>query len=384
MKLIALNKISPKGLNTLSSEYKMVDHIAEADAALVRSQSMHDMDIPSSLMSIARAGAGVNNIPLEECAKKGIVVFNTPGANANAVKELTICALLMSARNAFKAISWASTLTEDVASTVEKHKSDFAGEEVKGKRLAVIGLGYIGVLVANAASELGMVVSGYDPYLSVENALDMSPSIKLMESLENMLSRADFVTIHVPFNSKTEKMLSNKEFEAMNNKAVLLNFARDKIVDNDAIKKALETKKVHKYITDFPVDELVGVPNVFFIPHLGASTKESEENCAIMAVSQTMDYLENGNIINSVNYPSTNAGPKKSASRLCILNENIPGIIGKVTGVLADEGINITNLVNKGKGDYACTIIDIDVAVDERHIEKVFNFKGIIRVRVLK
>ncbi|MDR0886678.1 MAG: 3-phosphoglycerate dehydrogenase [Clostridiales Family XIII bacterium] len=381
--ITALNKISSKGTNLLTDDYSLSDDISSAEAVLLRSQSMHDLEVPKSLLSVARAGAGVNNIPVDKYAEEGIVVFNTPGANANAVKELTLCALLMSARNVFGAISWASSLTEDLAKTVEKQKSNFAGEEIKGKRLAVIGLGYIGALVANAANDLGMKVMGYDPYINVQNALNLKPSIKLYENIETMLSHADFVTIHVPYMPATDKMLNDDLFNSMNNKAVLLNFSRDKLVDTDAVKRALEDKQLHKYITDFPTDDLVGTPGVFFIPHLGASTKESEETCAIMAVNQTMDYLENGNIINSVNYPNTDAGAKSSKARICVLNKNIPGIIGKLTGILAEKAINISDLVNKAKGDYACTIIDVDSDVDAAEIAESFHFEGIIRVRVL-
>lgn len=382
-KIATLNKISPKGLGLLTDDYEIIEEPKKAEAILVRSQDMHDMDFSIKLLAIARAGAGVNNIPVDECAKDGIVVFNTPGANANAVKELVLSGLFMAARNIPDAMTWVYKLEDDVAKTVEKNKSKFAGEELKGRTLGIIGLGYIGVLVANAAEQLGMKVAGYDPYISVQSAHYLSPSVKIYDELEAILPHCDYVSIHVPAMKNTEGMIDAKCFEIMKNKAVLLNFSRDKIVDEKAMIKALEEKKLKRYVTDFPTDGLVGVRGVIRYPHLGASTKESEENCAIMAVEQVMDYIENGNIKNSVNYPACSLGPLKTKSRVCILNQNIPAMLGKITNVFAEMGINISDMVNKSKGDYAYTMLDIDNEISQKEIREALGFEGIISVRVL-
>jgi D-3-phosphoglycerate dehydrogenase len=303
-KIAALNKISPKGLHLLTDQYELIPEPEKADGVLVRSQDMHSMDLSGGLLAIARAGAGVNNIPVDCCSRRGIVVFNTPGANANAVKELALSAMLMISRNLMEALAWTKTLQSDAAQTVEKNKSRFAGEEIRGKKLAVIGLGYIGVMVANAAERLGMRVSGYDPYISVQNAHDLSPSVKIYESLENLLPPADFVTIHVPATKSTQGMFNAHILSSMKSRAVLINFARDTLVVSEDVKAALKQKKLRCYATDFPTDDLTGVENVILIPHLGASTKESEENCAVMAVQQMMNYFETGSVENSVNYPT--------------------------------------------------------------------------------
>jgi D-3-phosphoglycerate dehydrogenase len=382
-KIATLNKISPKGLNLLGENYEITDAAEQADAILVRSQSMHEMTTGKNLLAIARAGAGVNNIPVDKCAEKGIVVFNTPGANANAVKELVLTAMLMSARNVVDAIEWTKTLKTGAAETVEKKKSQFAGEEIRGKRLGVIGLGYIGVLVANAAKDLGMTVAGYDPYISVQNAHDLSPSVKLYDSLPALLPQCDFVSIHIPANAETKGMFNYEVLDAMKNKAVLLNFSRDTLVVAEDVKKVLAEKKLRSYVSDFPIDELLGVEGCILIPHLGASTKESEENCAVMAVREIENYLEHGIIENSVNYPETTPGPKTSVSRICVLNKNVPGVVGKITNVISEMNVNIAKLVNKSKGNYAYTIIDVDTQVKEKEIKKAFNFEGIIGVRVL-
>jgi D-3-phosphoglycerate dehydrogenase len=325
----------------------------------------------------------VNNIPVERCSEKGVVVFNTPGANSNAVKELVLAMLLISARNVSDAIDWTRSIKGKTAETVEKNKARFAGEEIKGKRLAVIGLGAIGVLVANAAYHLGMKVAGYDPYLSVQNAHDLNPAVKIYESAAACLPAADYVSIHVPATDSTNGMFDYQLMETMKNKAVLLNFSRDSIVKTEDLKQVLAEKKLRLYVTDFPTDELIGIENTLLIPHLGASTKESEENCANMAVTQLMNYLEQGIIENSVNFPALNPGPK-AGTRICVLNRNIPSMLGKLTGVLADMNANISNMTNKSKGDNAYTVIDLDDAnADSERIKKAFDFEGIISVRVI-
>ena len=382
-KIATLNKISPKGLNLLTDDYEIIDEPEKADGILVRSQDMHEMDFSADLLAIARAGAGVNNIPVDKCAENGIVVFNTPGANANAVKELVLSGMLMAARNIPDALTWVYGVHEDVSKTVEKNKSKFVGEELKGRTLGVIGLGFIGILVANAAESLGMKVIGYDPYISVQNAHYLSPSVKIYDEMESMLPHCDYLTVHVPAMKDTEKMINADSFALMKNRAVLLNFSRDKIVDEKALIDALEEKKIKRYVTDFPNDGLVNVRGVIRIPHLGASTKESEENCAIMAVEQVMDYIENGNIKNSVNYPDCSAGQLATESRVCILNKNIPSMLGQITGKFADMKININNLTNKSKGDYAYTLVDVDDKVKEEDIRKALDFEGIISLRVL-
>lgn len=381
--IATLNKISPKGLSLFTDDYEIGDETEKADGIIVRSHDMHEMQFSDHLLAIARAGAGVNNIPVDKCSKEGIVVFNTPGANANAVKELVLAGLLMAARNIPDALSWVYDVNKNVAKSVEKNKSKFAGEELKGRTLGVIGLGAIGVMVANAADQFGMKVVGYDPYISVQSAHYLSPSVKIYDKLETMLPHCDYMTIHVPAMKETEKMINEKSFALMKNRAVLLNFSRDKIVEERALIEALNQKKLRRYVTDFPTDNLVGIKGVIRIPHLGASTKESEDNCAIMAVEQIMDYIENGNIKNSVNYPSCNGGINTAKSRICILNKNIPTMLGKITNVVADMGINISDLINTSKDEYAYTMIDIDDELPEEKIRAALGFEGIISVRVL-
>lgn len=382
-KIATLNKISPKGLNLLTDDFELTDDVDNANGIVVRSQDMHEMALSSNLLAIARAGAGVNNIPVDKCSEEGIVVFNAPGANANAVKELVLAGLFMAARNIPDALVWVYNEKENVAKSVEKNKSKFAGEELKGRTLGVIGLGFIGVMVANAAESLGMRVVGYDPYISVQSAHYLSPSVKIYDELDAMLPHCDYMTIHVPAMKDTENMIDEKSFALMKNRAVLLNFSRDKIVKEDALIEALEDKKLKRYVTDFPTDSLVGVRNVIRIPHLGASTKESEENCAIMAVEEIMDYIVNGNIKNSVNFPNCTAGPLKSTTRICILHRNIPTMLGKITNAVAGLDTNISDLINKSKSEYAYTVIDIDDEIDEEKIKKVLSFEGIISTRVL-
>lgn len=385
-KIATLNKISPVGLERFTGCYSITDDLQTAEGIIVRSHPMHDMDFPDDLMAIARAGAGVNNIPTEKCAEKGIVVFNTPGANANSVKELVLCGMIMAARNIPASIKWVRTLSEDVSKSVEKGKSSFAGTEIKGKTLGVIGLGSIGVLVANAAQKLGMKVVGYDPYITLKAAHELSHKIPVVNDLITLLPTCDYVTIHVPVTEDTKDMIDDKCFDHMKDGAVLLNFARDKIVEDDAFVKAINSSKLKYYVSDFPNDKVIDNDKIILIPHLGASTKEAEDNCAVMAADQLMDYIENGNITNSVNYPSCSLGrlDKDATARVCILNKNIPAMLGKITGIMADQNINIRNLTNKSKDDYACTLMDIDANVTEYALEKALDVEGIIRIRVIK
>ncbi|MDO4553262.1 MAG: 3-phosphoglycerate dehydrogenase family protein [Bacillota bacterium] len=382
--IATLNKISPKGLALFTEDYEIVPEAEAAQGILVRSQDMQEMEFSPGLLAIARAGAGVNNIPVTRCADQGIVVFNTPGANANAVKELVLTALLITARNLTSAIAWTQTLTDDISKTVEKNKSQFAGHEIKGKTLGVIGLGAIGVLVANAAEDLGMKVIGYDPYLSVKGAHQLHSTIAIEETLDKLLPFCDYVTIHVPFMESTKGMIDAKCFELMKEGACLLNFSRDKLVDENALLEAIEKRKIRDYVTDFPNDKIAGKEHITCIPHLGASTAESEENCARMAVEELMDYIENGNINNSVNYPECSLGRCTTTARIVVLNKNIPAMLGKITGILADMNINIDNLVNRSKGDYACTLVDVDSPVEEEALKKALLVEeGIISVRVI-
>ena len=382
-KIATLNKISKKGTSLLTDKYEITDDINEASAILVRSADMHEMDFPDGLIAIARAGAGVNNIPLDKCAEQGIVVFNTPGANANAVKELVIASMIMTARNLPAALEWEKTLSEDVAIAVEKGKSQFTGGEIKGKTLGVVGLGYIGVMVANAAETLGMKVLGYDPYLSLKAAHDLSPSVKLYDKLPDLLPSCDYVTLHIPSNKDTIGMFDYDLICSMQAKTVLLNFSRDKLMVTDDLKRALAEKKIRWYVTDFPTDAMLGVEGALLIPHLGASTAESEENCAAMAVEEIMDYFEHGNILNSVNYPTVQAGKWDVGSRVVVLHKNIPSMLGTQTGALAKMGVNISNMMNKSLKDFSCTLLDCDVEVDEETVREAFKVDGIISVRVI-
>lgn len=381
--IYTLNKISEKGLKLFGDEYSLAETIENCDAAMVRSGKMHDLDFASSVKAIARAGAGVNNIPVEACAEKGIVVFNTPGANANAVKELVIAGLLLSSRDIIGGINWAKNLREDVAKQVEKGKSAFVGPEILGKKIGVIGLGAIGVLVANSTQALGMEVIGYDPYISIDAAWGLSRHIRHATSLDEVLSEADYITIHVPLLETTKHMLNQDTLGKVKKGVRILNFSRDTLVDNVAMKQALATGLVEKYVTDFPLDELTGCEGIITIPHLGASTPESEENCAIMAVKELKDYLEYGTIKHSVNFPECemnwNAG-----YRLTIIHRNIPAMLGKITAIIATEGINIADMINKSKGNWAYTIIDTDTMITEENISNIELIPDIIKVRVLK
>ena len=380
-KIHALNKIADKGIDELGNDYELVDQMDSADAVLVRSAKMHDMALPDTVLAVARAGAGVNNIPLDVYAEKGVVVFNTPGANANAVKELVLCGLLLASRQVVNGINWAGELTEEVAKTVEKGKSAFAGQEIAGKKLGVIGLGAIGILVANAAQALGMEVIGYDPYISVDAAWRLSRNVKHANSLDEIYTQADYITVHVPLVADTKHMLNEEAFNKMKDGVRVLNFARDTLVDNVAMKNALEAGKVAVYVTDFPVEEVLHHPQIITIPHLGASTSESEENCAVMAAQEIKAYLEKGDIIHSVNYPDCTMA-WNSAARIAIAHKNIPAILGKITAVIAEAGLNIQDMTNRSKGDYAYTLIDVESASNDV-IETIAKIDGIVRVRYL-
>lgn len=380
-----LNKISSVGLNRLGDSYCCGDEVENPDAVLVRSASMHDMEMPESLLAIARAGAGVNNIPIDSCSDKGIVVFNTPGANANAVKELVIAGLLLSSRKIVNGIEWAKTLKgngDQVGKMVEKGKSAYAGPEIKGKTLGVIGLGAIGVLVANAAAALGMKVCGYDPFLSVDGALKLSPTMTHCVTLDQIFAQSDYITVHVPLTPDTKDVICAENIAKMKDGVRILNYSRADLVNSTDILAGIESGKVACYVTDFATDDLLGVDGVIAMPHLGASTPESEENCAAMAADEVKDYLENGNITNSVNFPNLNM-PKSGELRFCILHKNVPSVLQRCLSVLSDKGANIENMENKSRKDYAYTVLDANGA-DESLTNEISKIAGVIRVRVIK
>lgn len=378
-----LNKIAACGTDLLDrSKYTVGDDIDNPQAILVRSASMHEMELGDDLLAIARAGAGVNNIPVDKCSEKGIVVFNTPGANANAVKELVIAGMLLASRDVIGGVAWANTLTgDDVDKQVEKGKSNFAGCEIKGKTLGIIGLGAIGILVANAAYALGMEVIGYDPYLSVDSALKLSRHVKKANSPEEVYAAADYITIHVPLMDSTRNTINAETIAQMKDGVIILNFARGGLVNNADIKKALADGKVAKYVVDFADSETVNQPGIINIPHLGASTAESEDNCAVMAAQELADYLENGNILNSVNFPNCSL-PEDNIGRIAIAHKNIPNVIAKFTEALSS--VNISDMINKSKGELAYTIINTDHAIPAEAIEKLNQIDAVIRVRVIK
>ena len=383
-----MNKISPYGLELFDrNKYRCGDEQENPDALLVRSASLHEMEFHDSLRAIARAGAGVNNIPVDRCSEQGIVVFNTPGANANAVKELVICGLLLSARKVFPAMEWVQTLKgqgDQVSKLVEQGKSKFSGPELLGKRLGVIGLGAIGVRVANAAVHLGMEVYGYDHFISVDAAWSLSRSIHHINDVNMIYRDCDYITIHVPLMDSTRGMIGRDEIAQMKEGVVLLNFARDLLVDEEALAEALREGKVKKYVTDFANPLVASTPNTLVTPHLGASTEESEDNCAVMAVHEIMDYLENGNIKNSVNYPNCDAGACVDVGRVTINHKNIPNMISQFTKTLGDAGVNISNMTNKSKGDYAYTMIDVSSPISKEVADTLKNIKGVYRVRIVK
>ena len=386
IKVNCLNPIAACGLDMLGDNYEITENTNEAEAILVRSAGMHDMDLPESLLAVARAGAGVNNIPLDACAEKGIVVFNTPGANANGVKELVIASLLLAARDITGGIKWCQDNKDDenIAKSGEKAKKAFAGTEIKGKKLGIIGLGAIGVLVANAANRLGMDVYGCDPYLSVEHALNMSRDVTMVKTNEELYEMCDYLTVHVPLLDSTKGMFNKEAFDKMKDGVVLLNFSRDTLVNEDDIKVALESGKVAKYVVDFPNPTTVKLPNTTVTPHLGASTQESEDNCAKMAVSEIRDFMENGNIKNSVNYPNCDAGVCQTAGRITIAHKNVPNMLSQFTTVFSNDGVNIENMVNKSRGNFAYTILDICSDSTDEVVKELEALDGVIRVRVIK
>jgi D-3-phosphoglycerate dehydrogenase len=385
-KIQTLNKIAMIGIDVFPREqYEIASDILNPDAILVRSADMHNLQLPASVKAIGRAGAGVNNIPVEACSKRGIVVFNTPGANANGVKELVLAGLLMSSRRIVPAIEWAKTLKgkgKEVGPLVEKGKNDFVGPEIKGKKLGVIGLGAIGVMVANDAVSLGMEVAGFDPYISVEAAWGLSRTVRRATSLDQLLAQSDYITLHVPLIDQTKGMLRAEKFALMKKGVRIINLARGGLVKNADLLEALKAGSVGCYVTDFPDDELLDVPGVIAIPHLGASTPEAEDNCAVMAVEQVRDYLENGNIKNSVNFPAC-ALPSMGRNRILVANANVPNMVGQITTVLAGDKINIADMMNKSAGDFAYNIIDIDGQVSEAQVEKLRKIEGVVMARLI-
>lgn len=385
-KINCLNPIAACGLDLFSDNYEIVDSMNQADAVLVRSAAMHDLELPDSIVAIARAGAGVNNIPLDKCAEKGIVVFNTPGANANGVKELVVAGLLLASRDLLGGYNWCKENASDaeLGKKVEKQKSQYAGNEIQGKKLGVIGLGAIGAKVANIAFRLGMEVYGYDPYVSVDAAWSLSRHIKHINNVEDIYKECDYITVHVPALDSTKGMLNKDAFAMMKDGVKILNFARDILVNDEDMKEALASGKVAKYVTDFPNATITGCENVITIPHLGASTSESEDNCAIMAVKQITDFIENGNIKNSVNYPACDAGICDTAARISICHKNIPDMLTRFTGVFSKEHINIANMVSKSRGDWAYTILDVESKVDDASKAALEAVEGVVKVRVIQ
>ena len=381
-----LNPIASVGIDLFSDAYEKVEDMKDAQAVLVRSAAMHDLEMRESLQCIARAGAGVNNIPLEKCAEQGIVVFNTPGANANGVKELVFAGMLYASRDIVGGIEWClqNQSDENIAKNAEKQKKNFAGTEISGKKIGVIGLGAIGVLVANAAVHMGMEVYGFDPYISVNAAWNLSRSVKHISNVEDIYKECDFITIHVPLLDSTKKMIDAKAISLMKPNAIVLNFARDLLVDEEAMVDALAQDKIKRYVSDFPNPTTVGAKGCIVTPHLGASTAEAEDNCAIMAVREIRDFMENGNIVHSVNFPDCNMGACTGAGRIGILHRNVKGMIGQYTTILGDANINVSDMTNKGKGDYAYALIDVDSPVTEEVVAKLQQIEGVLRVRVIK
>lgn len=381
-----LNPISQTGLGLFGEEYKQTEDMNNADAVLVRSAKMHDMELPENVKVIARAGAGVNNIPVDACAEKGIVVFNTPGANANGVKELVLAGMLLASRDIVGGIEWVAHEEdkEHIDKLAEKQKKQFAGCEIKGKKLGVIGLGAIGAMVANTAIYLGMEVYGYDPYLSVNAAWNLSSEVKHIVNVEDIYKECNYITVHVPALDSTKGMINKEAFDMMQDGTIIINCARDVLVDEKAIGEALKSGRVKKYVTDFPNPVTAGMEGAIVLPHLGASTAEAEDNCAIMAVKELRNYIENGNIVNSVNYPACDMGVCTSAGRVAVCHKNVPAIISKITSVMGDEGINIEEMANKSRGDYAYSMLDISESASETVVDKLASIEGVIKVRVIK
>ena len=381
-----LNKISEKGTALWTDDYTIGVPVEDADGILVRSASMHDMELSENLLAIARAGAGVNNIPLTSCADQGIVVFNTPGANANSVMELALCGMLLACRDIVGGINWVQSVKDspDVAKLVEKGKSQFAGHEIREKKLGVIGLGAIGGPLANASRRLGMQVYGCDPFISIDAAWHLDSHINRVKTRDDIYAQCDIITLHVPLLDDTKKMINAEAIAKMKDGVIILNFARDLLVDDDAMAEALKSGKVSRYVTDFPNEKTANMPGCIAIPHLGASTEESEDNCAKMAVRQMMDYLENGNIVNSVNFPNCDMGVCKTAGRITILHKNIPNSLSRFTTAMASENINIDGLMNKSRGDYAYTMLDLDHTPSAHAVEELKKIDGVLRVRIIK
>lgn len=382
----SLNKISPKGMELWTKDYQTVDDLEQADAVLVRSANMHEMHLPENLLAVARAGAGVNNIPLTTCAEKGIVVFNTPGANANSVMEMTLCGMLLACRDVVGGINWVQSIkgSSDVARLVEKGKSQFAGHEIRGKSLGVIGLGAVGGPLANAARGLGMKVYGCDPFISIDAAWHLDSHIVRVNNRDELYAQCDILSLHTPLLDDTRKMINAEAISKMKDGVIILNFARDLLVDDEAMAAALASGKVARYVTDFPNEKTANMPGCIAIPHLGASTEESEDNCAQMAVTELMDYLENGNIKNSVNYPNCDMGQCKAASRVTLLHRNIPNSLGQFTAAIAGENINIDGLMNKSRGEFAYTMLDLDHSPSEAVMKQLSGMEGVLRVRLVK
>lgn len=385
-KIHCLNPISKLGTDLLKESYEMTDRLEEAEGILVRSAAMHELDLPDGLLAVARAGAGVNNIPLEKCASRGIVVFNTPGANANGVKEIVLAGMLLGARDIVGGIDWCreEKENENISKDMEKAKKKFAGHEIRGKKLGVIGLGAIGAEVANAAAALGMDVYGYDPYISVTAAWMLSRDVKHITSLETIYSECDYITVHVPLLDGTRKMINRNSLSMMKDGVVILNFARDLLVNDEDMAEALASGKVKRYVTDFPNPVVMKMPNVIATPHLGASTEESEDNCAVMAAKELKDYLENGNIKNSVNFPACDMGVCTTVSRIAVLHMNVPNMIGQISSILASTNMNIANMTNKSRDSYAYTLVDLETKADQETVEKLSAIKGVMRVRVIR
>jgi len=385
-KYACLNPIAKVGLDFFTDSYEKVEDINAAEGILVRSAAMHDMELSENLLAVARAGAGVNNIPLDKCAEKGIVVFNTPGANANGVKELVIAGMLLANRDIVGGINWVKSEAgnPDIAKMAEKEKKKFAGHEIQDKKLGIIGLGAIGVRVANVAKHLGMEVYGYDPYISVDAAWNLSRDIKHVKNIDDIYENCDLITIHVPLMDSTKNTINKDAIAKMKDGVILLNFARDLLANEEDVIEALKSGKVAKYVTDFPNPKTAGVDGCIVIPHLGASTEESEDNCAKMAVKEMMNYLENGNIVNSVNYPNCDMGVCTTAGRITIMHKNVANMITKFTATFGDLGINIANMMNKSKGEYAYTVLDIESEVTSDMVSKLESIENVIRVRVVK
>ena len=385
-KYTCLNPIAQVGLEKFTGNFSKTDDIKDAQGVLVRSASMHDMEMPEGLLAIARAGAGVNNIPLEDCAKKGIVVFNTPGANANGVKELVIAGMLLASRDVVGGINWVESAKSeaDIAKMAEKEKKKFAGTEIQDKKLGIIGLGAIGVRVANVAKHLGMEVYGYDPYISVDAAWNLSRDIKHVLDINEIYEQCDIITIHVPLMDSTKNTINKEAISKMKDGVIILNFARDLLVEETAVLEAIKSGKVRKYVSDFPNPTTAGQEGCIVIPHLGASTEESEDNCAKMAVKELMDYLENGNIVNSVNYPNCDMGVCTNAGRIAIMHKNVANMISRFTGIFGDLNLNISDLTNKSKGEYAYTMLDLDDPATDEIVKKLEAVDGVIKVRVVK